>query len=83
MKEKIKLAISQVEDGMIDSFEENNTDVAPGTIQEILEQMGFESQDDINTNGWQVDYWETWEKNGVEYRLSGCAWYGDFSFSKI
>jgi len=54
-----------------------------GTVeicQNSLKKMGFVSQEDFGTNGWQWDYWETWKKDGKYFILSGCGNNGSCSF---
>lgn len=36
----------------------------------------------MDTNGWQMDWWEDYTHNGIKYTLSGSGWYGGISFYK-
>ena len=47
-----------------------------------LDYMGFEVDKEIETNGWQVDFWLMCSKDGVDYVVSGSLYYGNFIFSK-
>lgn len=40
-----------------------------------LKILGWESEEDYDTNGYQVDWWETWKKDDKVLNLSGSFWY--------
>ena len=44
-------------------------------LRHELEKLGWESQDNYETNGYQVDWWETWESDSHILYLSGSFWY--------
>lgn len=46
----------------------------------ILDEMNFVHREDFDTNGWQVDYWTTFDKDGKAYQLEGSMWYGKMEF---
>lgn len=51
----------------------------------ILSDLGW-NRDDVDTNGWQVDFWVSFEKEDVEdftLDLSGSLFYGDYCLSKV
>lgn len=48
----------------------------------ILEDLGLVSDDDLDQNGWDADYWQTFRKGEVKYQLSGSGYYGGNSFYK-
>ena len=49
------------------------------SICDVLEEFGFK-QDEMDSNGWQFDYWHTFDYQGKSYTVYGSAYYGGFSF---
>lgn len=43
----------------------SDTDLNPHTLQTLLESMGY-TEEDRDTNGWQLDYWITMVKSGFK-----------------
>lgn len=50
----------------------------PSQIEDTLEDEGFFSEENIEVNGWQWDYWWSFEKEGVEYSVSGDGYYNNY-----
>ncbi len=44
-------------------------------VKQLLEKLGYESKDDYETNGYQIDWWETFTKDGITLKLGGSFWY--------
>lgn len=50
-------------------------------IEIILKELGVDTEVvDSDTNGWEVDFWYTYEN---KYELSGSLHYGNFKFRKL
>lgn len=73
-----KLGIVMVENGSIEVYE--NTHMAMGQMHDILVKLGFEKSGDLDSNGWDSDYWQTYAKNNKKYTLAGSGYYGGISF---
>jgi hypothetical protein len=53
-------------------------------IVETMKNLGFEvDEDEIDTNGWQVDFWLYCFKDGIKYLIDGSWYYGNYKFSKV
>lgn len=39
-------------------------------------------EDDLETNGWQVDYWQSFMYMDEKYTLSGSMYYGTYEITK-
>ena len=51
----------------------------PCNVCTFLEDKGFE-ESEIEFNGWQGDYWITFEKDDNIFTLAGSGYYGGQSF---
>lgn len=51
-------------------------------IVEVMESLGYE-MDEIETNGWEVDYWTEFKKDYITYKVSGGLVYGDCKIEKV
>lgn len=52
----------------------SDTELNPSTLSELLDGMGYK-KGDMQTNGWQYDFWITFEKNGCRpLSVSGCGY---------
>lgn len=81
MKEQIKQTIEQ----FLRSNEKSiSVPMYPITkYKEILEELGFIDLEQYDTNGYQVDFWDCYDKDGIRYCLSGDLWYREtWTFSK-
>lgn len=49
---------------------------------DILNSLGLEPLGPVETNGWQADFWQIYDKDGEgpEYLLSGSMYYGELNF---
>lgn len=62
--------------------------ISPSDMHDILCELGLESIQPFETNGWQWDFWETWLGDGDDnicdkFMLSGSGYYGGMSFRKL
>ncbi len=71
--EEFKEQLTKVLNGEIKEFT-TSTLMSPHEASTILKEQGFE-EGDIDTNGWDWDFWRTYTKDGNEYCLSGSGWY--------
>mgnify|MGYP003480931563 CR=1 FL=1 len=55
---------------------EAETSLSLNEMTSYLEEHGF-SEYEMETNGWQVDYWVTSENDKVKVTLSGCLFYSN------
>lgn len=51
-------------------------------VVEVMESLGYE-MDEIETNGWEVDYWTEFKKDDITYKVSGGLVYGDCKIEKV
>ena len=47
--------------------------INPYQLQLALEEMGFEKDEDYDINGWEMDYWIYFERNGFKIEIQGTA----------
>jgi hypothetical protein len=71
--EEFKEQLSKVLNGEITSFT-TSTLMSPHEADEIILEYGL-GQGDLDTNGWDWDFWHTYYKDDVKYCLSGSGWY--------
>lgn len=52
-------------------------------VKEVLEKLGW-TDTNIETNGWDIDYWVTFIKEGknFDYIVSGSLYYGNINIRK-
>ena len=75
--------IQKVLSGEVDTIELPHA--RPGNVITYLESIGCEDCDEMDTNGWQWDYWLRIEMNDKKYMLSGDGYYASsatFSLDK-
>lgn len=56
--------------------------VALQQYDEIIKSLGFKEYNDFETNGWQVDFWQTYKKEKMILTLGGSLWYGNYKLTK-
>lgn len=57
----------------------------PADVSNYIKSIGGEDLNDMDTNGWQWDYWMTFKVDDKDYMLSGDGFYGNtatFGFVK-
>ena len=52
-------------------------------VKEVLEKLGW-TDTNIETNGWDIDYWVTFIKEGKDFKyiVSGSLYYGNINIRK-
>ena len=78
--DKFKLDINSVIDGSADIAVSNL--LSAGDIDTYLKGLG-EEFGDMETNGWQYDFWQNYKINNKYYCLSGSGYYGGLEFREI
>lgn len=71
--DKFKKQIQKVIDGEVNSVRSENL-ISPDVVVDYLESIGFEDED-IDTNGWDWDFWINLSKEGKKFVLSGSGYY--------
>lgn len=58
--------------------------VSFASVKEVLEKLGWTDISSIDTNGWDIDYWVTFIKEGKDfnYIVSGNLYYGNINIRK-
>lgn len=46
----------------------------------MMEKYNIETE--LDTNGWQFDFWNEFSLNGIKFMLHGSLYYGDYAFTK-
>lgn len=84
IKAKLSRVLNGIEKEFIVTTEEayNNGNLPYDSLIDILTELGCTRIGDYDTNGWQVDFWETVKYNKEKYSISGSLYYGNFSFNK-
>ena len=55
--------------------------IPPAIIKDYLTKLDWECGE-LETNGWQYDWWLTFTKEEKSYTAFGSGYYGTFEFSK-
>lgn len=61
--------------------EYNGKHITPEMVDEYMKSIGWE-RGDLETNGWQWDWWMNYTKGDKMYTACGCGWDGDFHFEE-
>lgn len=56
--------------------------LCPSKIINILQNLGADVSDEIETNGWQYDYWIKVKYKDKKYCISGSGYYGSVEIAK-
>ena len=51
-------------------------------LEQVLEELGFIWDNELETNGWEVDYWAKFKKDEIVLSISGSMYYGDLTITK-
>lgn len=53
-------------------------------VKEVLEKLGWTDTEDLETNGWDIDYWVTFIKEGKDFKyiVSGSLYYENINIRK-
>ncbi len=65
----------------IKPFQPHTAAVSAEMVCNILEPMGWE-KGELETNGWQYDWWLPFTKGSQSFTASGSGYYGGFLFAK-
>ena len=57
-------------------------DIPYGVAATYLESIGFEDDENFDTNGWQADFWNTFSKDDITLSVSGCMYDGTIKISQ-
>jgi len=68
----IENAIEQIEAD--DSAVIDVLSISPHELVKKLIELGYEAHD-LETNGWQVDFWQTFTKDGCKPLMYSGSWY--------
>lgn len=49
---------------------------------DVFKKLGWEWDENLSTNGWEVDFWLTFEKDYKELGLNGSWWNGNYNLEK-
>lgn len=53
------------------------------TFMEVFKKLGWEWDGNLNTNGWAVDFWLTFEQGDKQIGLNGGWWDGNYNLEKL
>lgn len=81
IKNKIKKFLDSGDEKLVfkeyhSSYESRLPDISPETMIQSFMRAGGTLEEDLDTNGWEVDYWQHGTYKGRRYLISGSAWYG-------
>ncbi|QUH22214.1 hypothetical protein [Alkaliphilus sp. B6464] len=81
-KTDLKEKVLEVLNGHADVLEVDS--LHPSVVINFLEELGVEIDlgDDMDTNGWQWDYWIKFKYNDKKYCLSGSGYYGNLKIKE-
>ena len=71
--------LSAVIDGRLKEFHACN--ITPQMVEQHLKPLGWK-RGDLDSNGWQYDWWLPFTKGKKSFTASGSGFYGDFGFQK-
>ena len=74
--------IADLENNQLTEF--NFGDFVPySLLRRVLEERNWKEEDDMDTNGWELDFWVTWKSpTGKSYIVSGCFVLGGLEIRK-
>lgn len=78
IQENFEIGVDKVFQGKIEQWK--GKFVTPEMSENSLKNTGFVSQEDVDTNGWMWDRWETWKKEGKFFIFTFCGHNGNCSF---
>lgn len=72
--------IETVLEGMRPEFEEKKLTIPVEMVKTHMEAKGW-SAGELETNGWQYDWWMTFTKGKQSFTASGSGYHGGFCFA--
>jgi hypothetical protein len=79
LMKRMKAGINSVLSG--EKKEYNGKFITACMVDEYMKSIGWE-RGDMETNGWQWDWWMPYTKDGKMYTANGCGWDGKFHFEE-
>lgn len=79
LEANMKAGIDAVLAGATKEFKAEFT--PPSMVVDYMESIGWE-KGELDTNGWQYDWWIQFGKEDESFTASGCGWDGDFHFER-
>lgn len=76
--EEFKKQIEQVISGELNDVASKNL-ISPHVIDEFLKELGY-NRIDFDSNGWDWDFWITYQKDDDKFTLSGSGFYNQGLF---
>jgi hypothetical protein len=77
----MKMGVKAVVDGSAQIYEAKL--MSPDHIYNYLLSLGFDTDEfEMETNGWQWDYWQEFKFNDIHYQLSGSGFHGGAKFCR-
>lgn len=80
LREEMRKGINSVIVGDVEEFDSPNP-IYPELVENYLKPIGWK-RGDLDTNGWQYDWWLPFTKGGKSFTAHGSGYYGGFNFSK-
>lgn len=74
IEERIKDELKKLLNGEVEKVEVSG--ICPNAIVNIFSDAGADVSDDLDTNGWEYDYWIKATYNGKKYTIDGGGYYG-------
>lgn len=75
----MEVGISSVLSGEEESFKSDF--IHPQMVVDYMKREGWK-KGDLDTNGWQYDWWIPFTKGELSFTARGSGYYGTFEFSK-
>lgn len=63
----------------IQAFKPDTIPVIPARVIDFMVAQGWEAGE-METNGWEYDWWIPFTKDGLSFTASGSGYYGGFGF---
>ena len=73
--------IHELTSNTIDCVELSYLNIGPSQCTDILEFLGYERDDDWNTNGWEQDTWYYFAKDNIKLCMFYCGYTGSINLS--
>lgn len=77
---EMKAGIDSVLSGKKEEFE-SQSNITPSMVEEYLQPLKWK-RGELDTNGWQYDWWLPFTKGKQSFTAHGSGYYGCFHFGK-
>jgi hypothetical protein len=82
MMEKLPIEIGLKINTALEKNEEwSHDNISPSVIVEYFESLGFE-KDDMDSNGWDYDFWIYMHKGDEKITITGSGYYGNIEVNR-